>query len=144
MHKKKGNASKEHTITMEQLLQEIVEGEPNQMEPEVNNEMELEQLTLLRQTISDLEEKITGLPSSHPDYAVDYKLLIILQTFLKRLETNAGRIILQKEADKHHQGNIFKAEKSFIHTFRQSLLLRTTPPTTKRLHQRKNSGIISR
>lgn len=108
-------------------------------EAPVTNEMELHALTLLRGVIRNLEDKVERNSENHPGYAVDRKLLLILQTLEKRFSTAAGKRVLQVEADKFHNGNIFEAEKSFVHTFRQSLLLRMAPPTAKRFHEHKNT-----
>ena len=110
-------------------------------EAPVTNEMELHALTLLRGAIRDLNAKVAGNSAKHPGYAVDCKLLLILRTLEERFSTADGKRVLQGEATKYHRGNIFDAEKSFIHTFRQSLLLRMAPPTAKRFHDHKNTGL---
>ena len=107
------------------------------------NDTEVDKLTVLRGAIKDLEHKIALQSSSHPGYAVDCKLLLILQTLEKRFSSPEGKRVLRAEAGKYHKGNIFETEKSFIHTFRQSLLLRMAPPTARKFHEHKNTELKS-
>ena len=105
------------------------------------NESEVVELTILRGAIKDLQRKVELQSPNHPGYAVDYKLLLILQTLEKRFVSPEGKRVLRAEANIYHKGNIFDAEKSFIHTFRQSLLLRMAPPTARKFHDHKNTEL---
>lgn len=127
------------------LVKDIVDSEYNKIirqEGKISNEMELEALTLLEGYIGQLELKVKQLHTSAPSYVVDTKMLLILRTLKNRFTTHKGKTLLKREAKKYHNGNIFDAEESFIHTFKQSLLLRMEPPTAKQYHQRKNNNLI--
>ena len=111
------------------------------------NEAEVQDLTLLKKDMRNLRNRIKQHEQSNrpndAGVARDRKMALILKVLLRQLSSDHGQRLLRGEANIYHKGDVFAAEKSLIHTCRQSTLLGMSPPMAKKFHDRKNKNLLA-
>ena len=108
------------------------------------HEAEVQTLTLLQQNINGLAKTIDEYTASdHVKCARDRKFKLVLGVLYQKLRSDSGQRLLRCEANMFHKGDVFAAEKSLIHTCKQSTLLRMSPYIGKKFHDRKNKALVA-
>ena len=108
------------------------------------HEAEVRALTLLQQNINALAKTMDEYTASdHVKFARDRKIKLALEVLYQNLSSDTGQRFLRCEANMFHAGDVFAAEKSLMHTCKQSTLLRMSPSLGKKFHDRKNKALIA-